>query len=92
MFSITQYLNRIFISFSIILNVILGGSLNQTLSATQWERKRKNKLNLVWLIDLFFFWEKNHCLESWIKWNIIHQSISRYHDLGQIFYEKNNKK
>ena len=92
MFSIVQYINKVCISFSIMLNVILGGSLNQTLSATQWDRKRNNKLNIVWLIDSFFFWQKNHCLEAWIKWNIIQQAIGRYHDIGQIFYEKNKKK
>lgn len=77
---ITKYLGRIFISFSIFINVLLGGRNNQTFSARNWQRKKDNKINFVWLIDGIFFWEKGHCRDAWIKWTIINQSITRYHE------------
>jgi hypothetical protein len=84
-----KYLNRVMISFSILVNTILGGKTNQTFSARNWDRKRRNKLNLVWLIDAIFFLEKDHCQEAWIKWTIIHAAISRYDNVSGIRYEKN---
>lgn len=72
-----------------MLNVLLGGSMNQTLSATQHQRKRDKKINFVWLIDIMFFWERGHCEDAWIKWQIIHKAINHYDTLGEIFFEKN---
>jgi len=72
-----------------MLNVLLGGSLNQTLSATQYQRQRNGQWNLVWLIDRLFFWEKNHCQDAWIKWQIIHRAINHYHMVGEIYFENN---
>lgn len=77
----SRYLKRLTISFSILINCLLGGRNNQTFSARNWERKRKNKLNLVAVIDKIFFWEKDHCQESWIKWTIINNAISRYNEV-----------
>lgn len=73
-----KYLNRVTISFSILINTLLGGRTNQTFSARNWARKRHNKMNLVWLIDRIFFWDKDHCSEAWIKWTIINSAITRY--------------
>lgn len=74
----STYLSRICISFSILLNTLIGGKNNQTLSAGQWYRKRNNKANLVALIDLLFWYEKDPCEEAWIKWQIINISINNY--------------
>lgn len=71
-----NYLKRVSIQFSILINVLLGGRLNQTLSATQWQRKRDGKLHLVWLIDRIFYKDIEHCMEAWIKWQIIHTSVN----------------
>ena len=76
-----KYLNRITISFSILINTLLGGRTNQTFSARNWSRKRENKLNLVWIIDRIFFWENNHCQEAWFKWTIINSAVSRYNEV-----------
>ena len=84
-----KYFNRVCVTFSIMINVLFGGSMNQTLSATQYERKKDGKINLVWLIDIMFFWEKDHCEEAWIKWQIIHRAIHRYNIVGEVFFEKN---
>ena len=63
---LATYLLRILTALSVLLNVILGGCLNQTFSARNWERKRKGKTNLVWLIDAIL--GKDHCVMSWTYW------------------------
>jgi hypothetical protein len=83
-----KYLNRVFISISILINTLLGGRNNQTFSARNWERKRNNKINLVFLIDFLWIWEKNHCLESWSKWEIINHAINRYENSNNIEQSK----
>jgi hypothetical protein len=78
-----KYFNRVTVAFSILINTLLGGGSNQTFSARNYQRKRDGKLNLVTLIDKFFWWENDHCFESWIKWTIINHSIKRYNeDMG----------
>lgn len=76
--SIIDYISRQAISFSVLLNTLTGGKSNQTVSATQWERKRSNKINAVIFIDALFYLflrEKDHCLESWVKWTLIHKAL-----------------
>jgi hypothetical protein len=73
-----KYLNRVGTSLSILLNVLLGGKSNQTLSARQYQRMRDGKSNLVWFIDGVFFLEEDHCMEAWIKWEIISRAIKHY--------------
>ena len=63
-----KYLQRIGIAVSVLINVILGGPSNQTFSARNYARKRDNKINIVWLIDFLVFWDKNHCMSSWLFW------------------------
>jgi hypothetical protein len=86
------YFSRVSIAFSIFLNALCGGKNNQTLSAMQWQRKRKNKLNFVWFVDSFFFWEKDHCENSWIKWQIINTAINNYGDIAENYYSGKKKK
>jgi hypothetical protein len=86
------YLSRVFIAFSIFLNALLGGKNNQTLSATQWERKRKNIINIVWIIDKVFWWEDSHCNNAWIKWQIINNAINRYDGIAAGYYSGTKKK
>ena len=71
-----RYIERIAIALSVLLNVILGGSSNQTLSARQYQRKKENKVNIVWLVDLIFFFDDEHCMMSWLYWNT-HQNIRK---------------
>lgn len=66
-----KYFMRVGIALSVLLNVILGGSSNQTFSARNWGWKRNNLPNLVWLIDAIsyrIFGDKDHCLKSWVYW------------------------
>ena len=61
-----RYIFRVFTALSVLLNVLLGGSLNQTFSARNWQWKKDNKPNLVWFIDTIF--GKDHCSECWVWW------------------------
>lgn len=67
---IWKYTNRVCIAFSVLLNVILGGPSNQTLSARMHQRKRDGKLHCTYLIDKIFYWEPEHCLISWSYWKV----------------------
>jgi hypothetical protein len=65
----SQYIHRLRIAISILLNVILGGKSNQTFSARNWALKLENKPNLVWLIDRLFWYDPAHCQMEWVFWN-----------------------
>jgi hypothetical protein len=66
--SIFLYFQRVGIAISVLLNVVLGGYSNQTFSARNYAWKREGKPNLVWLIDLIFWFDEDHCLKSWTYW------------------------
>ena len=61
-----RYALKILIAISVLINVVLGGSNNQTLSARNYEWKRKGKLNIVFLIDALI--GKEHCRICWTAW------------------------
>lgn len=63
-----DYIKRVLTALSVLLNVLLGGSNNQTFSARNWEWRKQKKLNVVILID--FVIGKGHCLECWISWKV----------------------
>ena len=66
-----EYLKRVGISLSVLFNVLLGGYSNQSFSARNYDWKRREKLNLVWLIDYVakkVFKDKDHCLSAWVYW------------------------
>ena len=62
------YLVRILIALSVVLNVVLGGRLNQTFSARNWEWKRNGKTNLVRLLDTLL--GDGHCSRAWAYWKV----------------------
>jgi hypothetical protein len=65
---VVRYFSRVGTALSVLLNVLLGGSSNQTLSARNYELKRSGEPNIVWVIDILFFWDKDHCMNSWLYW------------------------
>ena len=67
--SVLKYFERVGTAISVLLNVVIGGRSNQTLSARNWERKRLGKTNLVAVID-FMSRNPTHCLESWTYWRV----------------------
>jgi len=66
--SILKYLNHIFVALSVLLNVILGGSNNQTFSARNYDWQRRGKPNICAFIDTFL--GQGHCMECWVYWKI----------------------
>jgi hypothetical protein len=65
---VKSYLFRVGIALSILINVILWGKSNQTFSARNYQRKKDNKPNLVWFIDLVL--QKGHCQMCWVNWTV----------------------
>ena len=66
--SFWRYIKRVLTSLSVLVNVICGGSLNQTFSARNYQWKKDNKPNMVWCIDKVI--GKDHCLECWVYWKV----------------------
>lgn len=62
------YVIRVGVALSVLLNVVLGGASNQTFSARNWQRKKDNKSNMVWVIDKII--GKGHCVECWVYWRV----------------------
>jgi len=70
---ICAYTRRIWVAISVLLNVILGGSSNQTFSARNYGWKKEHKPNIVWLIDFLFrvlLKDYDHCLQAWVYWYV----------------------
>ncbi len=63
-----DYFSRLGTAISVLLNVILGGYSNQTISARNYDFKKRNLPNAVYLIDKLFFWDKEHCKICWVYW------------------------
>jgi hypothetical protein len=63
---VATYLLRVLIALSMLANVLLGGQLGQTLSARNWELKRRGRPNIVCVIDLLL--GKDHCVIAWTFW------------------------
>lgn len=67
---IGKYFSRLGTAISVLLNVLIGGNSNQTLSARNYERMRNGQVNFVWLIDKIFWFDPMHCLMSWCYWKV----------------------
>lgn len=63
-----EYLYKVFLAVSMLINVIFGGSVGQTLSARQHDLRRNNKLNISRVIDLFC--GDGHCSQCWSYWKV----------------------
>ncbi len=57
---------QVLIAIDQLINARLGGWADETFSARCWRcRHFKKYERLVWLINLIFFWQVNHCRESY---------------------------
>lgn len=65
---IGRYLKRIFTALSVLINVLLGGSNDQTFSARNYHWQKNGMPNAVWFIDLCL--GKGHCMECWAYWKV----------------------
>lgn len=62
------YFYKVFIAISMLVNVISGGEVGQTLSARHHQLHREGNFNISWLID--FFCGKKHCSLCWSYWKV----------------------
>jgi hypothetical protein len=76
MSKVFKYFERLGIALSVLLNVLLGGYSNQTFSARNYAWQLDGKPNIVWLIDIMFWFDPNHCLDAWSYW-IVRKDITR---------------
>jgi hypothetical protein len=76
-----RYTHTVGCSLSILVNSILGGEYNQTFSARNWEWKRANRYNLVFVIDIIHYKEPDHCMMSYIRWLYIQQGLHKINDM-----------
>ena len=60
------YGKNLFIAFDQLANALLGGWPDETLSSRAWRRDLEDDVS--WprkLIDAIFFWESDHCRDSY---------------------------
>ena len=62
-----DYIKNILISIDQLVNTILSGEPDESLSSRAWRHYEDGSLK--WpkiLIDIIFFWEDNHCYNSYL--------------------------
>ncbi len=61
-----MYAQNVLISLDQLLNALLAGDPDETLSARAWRlHQRKRRWAIArYLIDKLFFWQDNHCFEA----------------------------
>lgn len=61
-----DYLWNILEALSQLLNAVLGGNPNITVSANAYLKRDKNPLSYR-LINKIFWWQEDHCKQSWVS-------------------------
>ena len=85
---IGKWFGRVCISWSIFVNTFFGGKNNQTVSARQYFRQCQNRWNFCFLINGFFWWQENHCKDSYDKWEVINNAMQYYDEYKQKYSVK----
>ena len=70
-----KYAINILIAIDQLITAILGGWPDETLSSYAWRLEMQGKPGGVFrkLIDKIFFWDPNHCYNSWLAEKRRHQ-------------------
>lgn len=78
-------MKQVAIAFDQLLNAVLGGYADETISARVYRNRKKSKWWAMWLkiIDKIFFWQDDHCFQSHLN------ELERKH--FPKFYRKNNE-
>lgn len=66
----TDYLIRLLIAMDQLVNVLLNGSPDETLSSRAWRMQLKQQPYSGWLaraINSLFFWQANHCRGAYAR-------------------------
>lgn len=64
------YLQSVFIAYDQLLNALLNGSPDETLSSRAWRMQVKHQPYWWWLasaINGIFFWQANHCRGAYTR-------------------------
>ena len=57
---------QIAVALDQLVNTLLGGWADETLSARAWRHKLDGSRSWpAWIIDHLFFWQKDHCKTAW---------------------------
>lgn len=57
---------QIAVAFDQLVNTLLSGWADETLSARAWRHKMDGSRPWpAWIIDHLFFWQDNHCRTAW---------------------------
>ena len=83
-----KWFGRVCISFSIFVNTLFGGKNNQTVSARQYFCQLQNRWNFCFLINGFFWWEENHCQDSYDKWEVINNAMQYYEEYKEKYADR----
>lgn len=76
-----MYLLYNLIAIDQLVNTILGGSPDETLSSRAWRAEQSNKLFGRFfrpLIDGIFFWQKDHCRQGYLAEKLRRQLPSNF--------------
>ena len=63
-----DYMYKVMLAASMLINVTFGGAVGQTLSARQHDLSRNKKWNMARAIDLFC--GEGHCSQCWAYWKV----------------------
>lgn len=58
---------QIAIAIDQLLNTLLGGMSDETLSARAYRQALKGNTLPNKIIDFLFFWQKEHCYNAWLS-------------------------
>lgn len=59
---------QIAIALDQLLNTLVGGWADETLSARMWRHRALPWWREArWLVDKLFFWQQNHCYQSFVS-------------------------
>ena len=59
-------IKQVLLALDQLANTLLGGMADETLSARAYRTRETNPWRMR-VIDALFFWEDNHCYESWLS-------------------------
>lgn len=73
-------MKQVAIAFDQLLNALMGGWADETLSARVWRNRNRSWWWKMWLkiIDSIFYWQTNHCFQSHIS-EIERSQLPRYY-------------
>lgn len=60
-------MKQVLIALDQLFNTLLGGMADETLSAHAHRQRLKGRPFMADLLDALFFWEADHCLESYLS-------------------------